>query len=153
MGFNIKVPDLRGQIASKMPKLQDKVGEAKALVNDRISANMPNLQDVAKNADINQLGKLPSEGELISKAAAKVGLDVDSVKIDDTIGKIEAFKSDLNQKALDKVTELAEKAGYMVDIPTSEDLTSEFMTELAGKDDFGLQDVQKYISSKVTKKK
>lgn len=89
-------------------------------VDDMKSKFADKIQDKLGGIDIYNIPEPPSAGEKIAEYGAKVGIDVDSAKIDAIYDKVRYFKSSPGA-AIEGAKSLAEKVGVEIDLSKHDD--------------------------------
>lgn len=101
-----------GNVTSQFPTVNDLKGKFEDKVKEKIGG-----------IDIYNLPEPKSTGELASIAAGKLGINVDSAKIDKTLEEIEDFKAGMTAKTLEGAKTLADKVGIKLpNIPSEEEI-------------------------------
>lgn len=154
--FNIPSPQ---SFISKVPSADSFKAKADAGINAVIGKvpAVDKFQKAAQSNDvtammesINQIESATNPGNLASAVGSKLGIKVDAEKVNSSLEQINEIKSNINSKAVEGLTSLAEKAGVHVNIPTEEEITNMIITQdVAENFDTKMATIQTYIESKL----
>lgn len=146
---------------SQMPSVDSFKAQAESKIMDKVSS-IPQVEELKAKAEEKIMGKLgniditnlpepKSTGELASELGSKLGLKVDSEKIDTALGQIDAIKSSMTSKAIDRVKNVAEKVGIKVpDIPSEDEIAQMIISEdMAENIDGKIAAIESFINSKL----
>lgn len=160
---NFKVPSA-DYFISQVPKIESFEAEAKSKLEsvtgklpsaDKLKSDMEQkILDKVGGVDIYNLPEPKSTGELAQLAGEKLGINVDSAKIDGALEQIDAFKASMTEKAIEGVKTVAEKIGIKVpDIPTEDEIAQMIIDtnpETAADIESKIASIESFIESKLS---